>query len=109
MTMRPLDVQLVGDFVALRWSDEREDILPMEALRAASPSAETKGESDLFGRVHGGDPRTHFPGVRVTGWEWVGGYAIRFLFSDGHGSGLYSYGLLRQLGAAPEASSPGGA
>ena len=36
-------------------------------------------------------------GVEVTGWERIGNYAIRFEFSDGHRTGLYSYELLRQL------------
>ncbi|MFP4281861.1 MAG: gamma-butyrobetaine hydroxylase-like domain-containing protein [Opitutales bacterium] len=100
MIPAPTDLQLVGDFVALRWPDGHEDVLAMETLRAASPSAANKGEPDLFGRIHGADPRTAFPGVRVEGWEWVGGYAVRFLFSDGHQSGLFSFGLLRQLGEA---------
>ena len=92
----PSDVQLVGDEVAIRWADGREDYYGMEALRAASPSAENVGERDLLGRVHGGDTRRQFPGVRVTGWQFVGGYAIRFIFSDGHATGLYSYESLRR-------------
>ena len=100
MTPAPSDIQLIGDFVAIRWPEGREDIIPMETLRAASPSAETQGEPDLFGRVHGRDPRTRYPGVRVEGWEWVGGYAARFLFSDRHQSGLYSFDYLRRLGAS---------
>lgn len=94
----PTDLQLVGDIVALRWPDGREDYLPMETLRAASPSAEMKGEPDLFGRIHGADPRKDFPGVRVLDWAWVGGYAVRLHFSDGHQSGLFSFQLLRSLG-----------
>jgi DUF971 family protein len=104
MPPHPADLQIIGDFIALRWSDGREDALSMEALRAASPSAANKGETDLFGNVRGGDPRTHFPGVRVNDWEWVGNYAIRFIFSDGHQTGLFSYPLLRALGA--EEGSP---
>ena len=47
-----------------------------------------------------GGARKEYGGVRVTGWERIGNYAIRFDFSDGHRTGLYSYELLRQLGAA---------
>jgi len=100
MTPHPLEIQLIGQYVAFRWSDGREDVHAMEALRAASPSAENMGEPDLFGRIHGGDPRTEFPGVRVEDWEWVGNYAIRFIFSDRHQSGLFSFALLRDLGAS---------
>ncbi|MDP0501589.1 MAG: DUF971 domain-containing protein [Verrucomicrobiota bacterium JB022] len=95
---KPTDVQLIGQEVAIRWSDGREDFIPMERLRAWSPSAENMGEPDIFGRIHGADPRDSFPGVTVVGWELVGTYAIRFIFSDRHQSGLYSYAYLRRLG-----------
>ena len=89
---------MIGDMVAIRWADGREDYYPMETLRALSPSAENVGEPDIFGNIHGGDPRTEFPGVTVTGYEFVGRYAIRFMFSDGHNSGLYSFPYLLKIG-----------
>ena len=70
----------------------------MESLRALSPSAENVGEPDIFGRIHGGDSRTEFPGVTVTGYEIVGRYAIRFIFSDGHQTGLFSFPYLLKIG-----------
>lgn len=101
MTLQPpKTVLLVGSEVAFLWPDGREDILPMEFLRANSPSAENTGESDLFGRVHGADPRTEFPGVRVEGYEKVGNYGLRLLFSDGHTSGIFSFAYLLKLGDA---------
>ena len=39
--------------------------------------------------------------VEVRGWEQIGNYAIRFDFSDGHKSGLYSYEYLRDLARHP--------
>lgn len=95
--MRPAlaDLQIIGDTVALRWNDGREDYFDAPTLRRLSPSAETRGETDLFGRRLGGDPNTDFSGVGVDGWEAVGNYAIRFLFSDGHNTGLYSFTYLR--------------
>ena len=99
--LRPVDVQLIGSEVALRWSDGAESYIPFATLRANSPSAEVKGEQDIFGHQYGGEaPRSHV-GVEVLGWEQVGNYAIRFEFSDGHRTGLYSYALLRQLGELP--------
>ncbi|MEO0447927.1 MAG: gamma-butyrobetaine hydroxylase-like domain-containing protein, partial [Verrucomicrobiota bacterium] len=52
--MRPEDLQLIGNTVAIRWSDGSEDYLDMEYLRAQSPSAEQKGEPDVTGRTIGG-------------------------------------------------------
>ena len=96
-TPAPENIQAIGDEIAIRWGDGRESYHRMEDLRAASPSAENKGESDLLGNRVGGTDQTQFPGVAVTGWEIVGGYAVQFRFSDGHNTGLFSYGLLREL------------
>lgn len=99
--MRPEDIQIIGQEVAIRWSDGSEDYFPFEKLRAASPSASNQGERDLFGNLIGGNPgQTHFPGVVVTGWMPVGGYAIQFRFSDGHASGLYPFSYLKDLSQA---------
>ena len=93
----PETIDLIGNTVAIRWADGREDFHEMEKLRALSPSAENIGEPDLFGRIHGGDPRTAFPGVTVTDYELVGRYAVRFIFSDGHQTGLFTYRYLREM------------
>lgn len=95
----PATIQAIGDEIAIRWDDGSESYYTMETLRAESPSAENKGESDLLGNRIGGSDQTRFPGVRVDGWEIVGGYAVQFRFSDGHNTGLYSFDLLRQLAA----------
>lgn len=94
----PERIELIGSEVAIAWSDGRETYHHSEKLRAASPSAENTGERDLLGRQIGGHqgPR-EFPGVTVTGWRIVGGYAIQFDFSDGHNTGLYHFDYLRSL------------
>lgn len=94
----PKDIQLIGNEVAIVWDDGAESYFPFEKLRAASPSASNLGERDVFGNQYGGNGPKQFPGVQVVGWERVGNYAIRFDFSDGHNSGLYSYDYLRALG-----------
>lgn len=94
----PVNIQLIGQEVAIAWDDGAESYLPSETLRAASPSAENIGEHDILGNKYGGDGPSQFPGVTVLGWEQVGNYAIRFDFSDRHRTGLYSYALLRALG-----------
>ena len=95
--LKPENIQSIGDEIAIQWTDGKETFYKMEMLRAESPSAENKGESDLLGNRIGGTTETSFPGIRVTGWEMVGGYAIQFRFSDGHNTGLFSYDLLMQL------------
>ncbi len=94
----PLNIQIIGNELAVAWSDGVETYYNAEDLRAASPSAENIGERDIFGNQYGGDGAKRFPGVTVLSWERVGNYALRFDFSDGHRTGLYSYDYLRKLG-----------
>lgn len=95
--LRPKEIQLIGQEVAILWEDGSESFFPMAFLRKRSPSAETRGEVDVLGNRYGGHGPTEFQGVTVTGWEFVGGYGVRFLFSDGHGSGIYSFQYLKEL------------
>ena len=101
MMIEPRQVQLIGSEVAIAWSDGAESYYSGEALRAASPSASNMGERDIFGTQYGGDAPRKFPGVTVVGWDKVGNYAIRFSFSDGHRTGLYTYDYLRKLAEKP--------
>ncbi len=93
----PVNIQIIGAEVAIAWEDGAESYLPAARLRAASPSAETQGETDIFGNKYGGNGPKEFTGVTVLGWERIGNYAVRFDFSDGHRTGLYSYDYLRKL------------
>lgn len=93
----PDKIQAIGEEIAIHWNNGTETYYLMEKLRAESPSAGNKGESDLLGNRIGGTDQTNFSGIRVTGWEVVGGYAIQFSFSDGHNTGLFSYELLQEL------------
>ena len=77
-------------------TDERYE-LPFEYLRVYSPSAEVRG--------HGPGQETlqlgkHEVGVKAV--EPVGRYAVRIVFDDGHDTGLYTWGYLRELGRTRE-------
>lgn len=106
-TPAPEKIQAIGDEIAILWADSRESFYRMELLRAASPSAANMGERDLLGVVHGGSGQTEFPGIRVTRWEFIGGYALRFHFSDGHNTGIFSFQYLRQLDELTENDADG--
>ena len=94
---QPETIQAIGNEIALRWDDGSESYYPMALLRALSPSAENIGERDLLGKIHGGDSRTEYPGVTVNSWSIVGSYAVQFVFSDGHNTGLYSFDYLQEI------------
>jgi DUF971 family protein len=98
--IRPEDIQCIGQEVAIRWQDGSEDYLPMEKLRALSPSAEQQGERDLLGKTIGGSMIRDYPGVTVTGWAPVGGYGVQFSFSDGHRTGIYTFAYLKEIASS---------
>ena len=97
MIKPPQNIQLIGNEIAIHWPDGNEDFFDVAFLRKHSPSAENVGEPDIFGKVHGGNPQSEYSGVTVTGWDFVGNYAIRFTFSDGHNTGIYSWKYLKEL------------
>ena len=94
----PRTIQAIGNEIAIIWADGAESYYQMEILRKLSPSAENVGERDLLGNlIGGGGGPKEFPGVTVAGWEFVGGYAVQFRFSDGHNTGIYSYKYLQEI------------
>jgi len=97
MYTQPSRIEIVGNTLALQWLDGDETYLEASKLRANSPSAENKGEVDIFGNVSGGEvPREHLD-IKVLKFVQVGNYAIRIHFSDGHSTGIYSWDYLKSL------------
>ena len=94
---RPKDVQIIGNEIAILWDNGEEDYFPMPFPREFSPSADNMGEMDILGNVHGGTGPMKHPDVNVIGWAFMGNYAIRFDFDDGHDTGLFSYDYLEKL------------
>ena len=96
--MRPIDIQQIGQELAIKWEDGQESFLPLERLRRACPCAGCQGEVDVMGQRHGGEsnPLTadSFRLVRVVP---VGSYAVQPFWHDGHNTGIYAYTYLRQL------------
>ena len=101
--MNPLTLQnavVIGSELALAWGDSSESYLQLEPLRRECPCAACKGEPDVTGKVL--VPKvTHDPtrSYRLMKFEIVGGYALQPFWADGHSSGIYSFDLLRRLGA----------
>jgi len=92
----PTEVKLhqTSRILEIAFDDGARFNLPYEYLRVYSPSAEVRG---------------HGPGqetlqickrkVAIKSVEPVGHYALRPTFSDGHGTGIYSWEYLHELGA----------
>ena len=96
--MRPKDIQTIGEELAIKWDDDQESFIRLEALRRHCPCASCKGESDIMGNLYKGPdkplPANAFQLVRIVS---VGGYALQPVWADGHSTGLFSFDYLRQL------------
>ena len=86
----------------LTWSDGHSAEYPYDYLRGWCPCAACQGHSNL---------KIHFrpAGVPVSAGsiQPVGNYAISIAWSDGHGTGIYRYGFLRDLCPCPACGGPG--
>jgi DUF971 family protein len=77
----------------IAFDDGKSFRLPYEFLRVYSPSAEVRG--------HGPGQevlQTGKQSIEIRSMEAVGSYAVQPLFSDGHGTGIYSWEYLYELG-----------
>jgi len=99
-------IEAIGNTMVFKWSDGAEHLIPMERLRALSPSAENQGERDLLGNQYGGTPSKDYSSVRINRWEIVGNYALALFFNDGHRTGIYPFPYLREIGEKEAADSP---
>ncbi|MXW54646.1 MAG: DUF971 domain-containing protein [Gammaproteobacteria bacterium] len=76
----------------LQYSDGQNAVLSAELLRVFSPSAEVRGHSEDQRVLQTGKKQ-----VKIQSVDPIGNYAIRIEFDDGHDTGIYSWGYLREL------------
>jgi len=96
--MRPVDVQIIGAELAIKWDDGSESFIRLEKLRRGCPCAGCQGEKDVLGNVYKLPEQplsaAAFELIRVSA---VGGYALQPVWADGHATGLYSFDYLKRL------------
>ena len=98
MKVSPIKIEIIGAFLAIQWDNNQESIIEAKKLREHSPSAENKGESDLFGNLSKVKKRISPEDLQILKFERVGNYAVRIIFNDGHSTGIYDWNLLQDLG-----------
>ncbi len=89
---------IIGDELALAWSDGQENFINLKALRKACPCANCQGEPDAMGRVFKPNVIHIARSFQARSIQQVGGYALQITWVDGHSSGIYTFDLLRSLG-----------
>ncbi len=75
--------------VLLTFEDQKPVTISYAFLRFSSPSAENKMNDEKS--------LEEFMDVNIVDVQHVGHYAIKFLFDDGHQTGLYSFDTLYSL------------
>lgn len=93
----PVNLQLIGEELAISWKDGKESFLRLEFLRKACPCAVCGGEPDVMGRIFKPTVSYGPNSFQLRGFQIVGGYAIQLKWGDGHDSGLYTFSFLRRL------------
>jgi DUF971 family protein len=102
--VRPVDIQPIGEELAIKWDDGSESYIPLEKLRRYCPCAGCKGEVDVMGNVYKSPERPLSPAAfRLTRIDNVGGYAVQPIWADGHATGLYTFDYLKRVADAPKA------
>jgi DUF971 family protein len=104
--VRPIDLQIIGEEMAVKWDDGAESFIRLETLRRHCPCAGCRGEVDILGNLYKNPDRARSPRAFVLRRVApVGGYAVQPVWDDGHDSGLYTFEYLRRI--ADEASAAG--
>ena len=102
MLMRPLDIQQIGDELAIRWDDGGESFVKLQKLRRACPCAGCKGERDIMGNLYKGpDAPLTSESCQLLRLGTIGGYAVQPFWADGHSTGLFSFDYLRRVADDP--------
>ena len=83
--------------IEIAFADGKVFRLPYEFLRVHSPSAEVRGHGPGQEVLQAGKRS-----VEIRALEPVGSYAVQPAFSDGHGTGIYSWDYLYELGESQD-------
>ena len=82
-----------GD-LGIEWADSSRNFIPLKKLRLACPCALCVDEHTGKRLVN---PETIPEDIKLDSLLSVGRYAVGFIWSDGHKTGIYPYPLLKEL------------
>jgi DUF971 family protein len=88
------------DRLEVDFADGKKCVFPLSLLRSRCPCAQCKqmrDEQSMRKSALNILPGNYTGNIEALGAHLVGGYAIQIDWSDGHGSGIYSFDYLREL------------
>lgn len=100
--LHPVNIQPIGDELAIVWNNGGESYFKLEALRRACPCAACGGEPDVLGNVERPLVTYVEKSFQLRSCRIIGGYSVQMTWEDGHDTGLYTYKYLQALGEQPE-------
>lgn len=92
--LRDLTISVLDNILYCTWEDGQVEGLRWDILRSACPCVVCKGDHKPVDDLN---PALYEDIVLIDS-AYIGKYALRFLWSDGHDTGIYSYSYLRKLG-----------
>ena len=92
-----------GTRLRIRWKDGVTSELEPWFLRTRCPCA---GCVDEMTGIRTLQPGSVAPDIYPQAIHYVGRYALQFMWSDGHSTGLYPFELLRRLAEEVEGETP---
>jgi DUF971 family protein len=98
----PKTIEIQHDDVSIIWDDGHTSTYPHRYLRLECHCASCVGEWPNKGDL---DPETIPMDVYAMEYQTIGRYAVQFLWSDGHYTGLYPYDGLRKACPCPECTA----
>ena len=95
LNFTPRSIEKIEDAeLKITWEDGHETVLGFATLRRQCPCAMCKDEWTGEPLV---DPVKVPDDLGAARAEVVGNYALTFAFADGHGTGIYTFEMLRKL------------
>lgn len=98
----PKHVRILPEGVAISWQDGHETLYGHYDLRLRCACATCVGE---WPKQRGIDVRSVPRDVQAVEYLTIGNYAVQFLWSDFHSTGIYPYRMLRELCPCPECAA----
>jgi DUF971 family protein len=90
----PLEIKKTGNEITVRWDDGHASVYAIKYLRSECMCANCVSEVTGLRIL---DPRTVADDLTVVNAEHVGRYGVKFMFSDRHDDGIYTWERLREL------------
>ncbi|HEY7461589.1 MAG TPA: DUF971 domain-containing protein [Gemmatimonadota bacterium] len=109
--LEPVDMERDESSLTLVWNDRHRSVYAYDDLRRACPCATCRTEREKAEQAGGLRVLPADAPVRaaLADVQWVGWYAFRLAWADGHDTGIYSFEYLRALCACAECAAARGA